>query len=305
MKSEEVSMRKVLLSMLCLLACLSYTQLNGQYPKWDVPYVPTPYQVVNQMLDIANVTSTDILYDLGCGDGRIVITAASRTGTKGVGIEIDPERIKECRAHAAASNVENLVTFLNEDLFEADFQEATVLTLYLLNSVNLKLRPKILSQLKPGTRIVSHDFSMGDWKPDKETSVEVDYRIHNIYFWTVPVNASGTWRINQPSELSAVPFTLTIKQRFQNIEGQVSIRNSVFPLKEARLHGDRIAFVLEQLDTYTLGPIVFTGTLQEHNLEGTVTFGSGQEKKTAAWQGKRDPKSMQPLDLESVDLMAN
>lgn len=298
-------MRKVILGMLCLLVSLSFAQLDGQYSKWDVPYVPTPYQVVNQMLDIANITSTDILYDLGCGDGRIVITAANRIGTKGVGVEIDPERIKECRAHAAASDVENLVTFVNQDLFETDFQEATVVTLYLLNSVNLRLRPKILTELLPGTRIVSHDFSMGDWKPDKETSVEVDYRIHNIYFWTVPANASGTWRINQPSELSAVPFTLTIKQRFQNIEGQVNIRNSVFPLKETRLHGDRIAFILEQQGTHTLRPMVFTGTLQEHSIEGTVTFGSDQEKRTAAWSGKRDPKSMQPLDQESLDRIVN
>ena len=102
-------MRKCILGMLCLLVCLSFSQLDGQYSKWDVPYVPTPYQVINEMLDIANITSTDMLYDLGCGDGRIVITAARRMETKGVGVEIDPERIKECRAHAAASNVENLV----------------------------------------------------------------------------------------------------------------------------------------------------------------------------------------------------
>lgn len=147
----------------------------------DVPYVPTKQEVVEAMLTLAAVGPNDMLYDLGCGDGRIVVTAAKKFGAKGVGIDIDPERIKEARENAQRAAVENKVAFLQQDLFEADFSKASVVSLYLLPSVNLKLRPKLL-KLKPGTRIVSHAFDMGDWKPDKQMSVGNS----TIYLWTVP-----------------------------------------------------------------------------------------------------------------------
>lgn len=134
------------------------------------------------MLKLANVGKGDIIYDLGCGDGRIVITAARQLGTRGVGIDIDPQRIGEARANARKAGVERLVSFRNEDLFEADIKPATVVTLYLWPWVNLKLRPKLLRELRPGTRIVSHYHDMGDWKPDKQIEVEG----HQIYYWTVP-----------------------------------------------------------------------------------------------------------------------
>lgn len=148
----------------------------------DVIYVPTPQPVVDAMLRMANVRKGDILYDLGSGDGRIPITAARRFGIRAVGIELDAQRIAEAQANARKAGITTLVTFRNEDLFAADFREATVVTLYLLDSLNVKLRPKLLAQLKPGTRIVSHAFSMGDWKPLKEESVEGN----NIYLWIVP-----------------------------------------------------------------------------------------------------------------------
>lgn len=148
----------------------------------DVPYVPTPPEVVNRMLQMASVTKNDVLYDLGSGDGRIVITAARKYGTRGVGIDIDPDRIQEANRNAQRANVTDRVQFRQQDLFKADFKEATVVTLYLLPSINLKLRPKLLSELKPGTRIVSHQFDMGDWKPQK--TVQVGDR--TIYYWVVP-----------------------------------------------------------------------------------------------------------------------
>lgn len=148
----------------------------------DVPYVPTPPEVVDEMLRLAEVGPDDRLYDLGSGDGRIVITAAERFGTRGIGIDIDPERVEEANANAEAANVTDLVEFREQDLFETDFSDATVVTLYLLSEVNLRLRPRLLQELEPGTRIVSHAFNMGDWEP--EAVVDVDGRM--VYYWTVP-----------------------------------------------------------------------------------------------------------------------
>jgi SAM-dependent methyltransferase len=148
----------------------------------DVPYVPTPEPVVQAMLKLAGVQKNDVVYDLGCGDGRIVITAAKQYGARGVGVDINPERIREARANAKAAGVEELVKFVEADLFQADIKEATVVTLYLLPNINLKLRPKLWSDLKPGTRVVSHAFDMGDWKPEKTD--QVDFR--NVYYWTIP-----------------------------------------------------------------------------------------------------------------------
>lgn len=130
------------------------------------PYVPTPYDVVNRMLELAEVTRDDVVYDLGCGDGRIVITAAERFGARGVGIDYDPERIAEANANAARRGVQDLVTFIQQDAMQADVSEATVVTLYLLSSSNRKLRPILTRQLRPGARIISHAFRMGDWRPD-------------------------------------------------------------------------------------------------------------------------------------------
>ena len=148
----------------------------------DARYEPSSPQVVMEMLRLANVNKGDVVYDLGCGDGRIVIAAAEKFGARGVGIDIDPERIQEAQESARKAGVSARVRFRNEDLFEADISEATVVTLYLLPWVNLKLRPKLWSELKPGTRIVSHSHDMGDWKPEKE--VEVDGE--TIYYWTIP-----------------------------------------------------------------------------------------------------------------------
>lgn len=157
----------------------------------DVPYVPTTDAAVKAMLELGQVKKTDVVYDLGCGDGRIVIAAAKLFGARGVGIDINPERIKEAKENAKKAGVENLVRFEENDLFEANFREATVVTLFLLPTINLKLRPKLMEQLKPGTRIVSNTFDMGDWKAEKEATVgnpddEDTYLSHKLYLWLVP-----------------------------------------------------------------------------------------------------------------------
>ena len=164
------------------LLVLTATAQNGTTPHLDVPYVPSPNTVVDGMLKLANVKKGDVVYDLGCGDGRIVIAAARDYGAKGVGVDLNPERIQEARQNAKTAAVEKMVRFEENDLFKANIADATVVTLYLLPSVNERLRPKLLAELKPGTRIVSHSFDMGDWKPDKDELVEG----RHIYLWIVP-----------------------------------------------------------------------------------------------------------------------
>ena len=175
-------------ALLAALAALAMLPLHAQAqsleaaPRLDVPYVPTPQSVVDRMLDLAKVQKTDLLYDLGSGDGRIVITAARRFGARGIGIDLDPQRIREARSNAVSAGVGGQVQFIAGDLFKADLSQASVVTLYLLSSVNRDLRPQLWRQLKVGTRVVSHAFDMGDeWPPEKTENV--DGRI--IYYWTI------------------------------------------------------------------------------------------------------------------------
>lgn len=161
------------------------TPTPDEGPKLDVPYVPTPNEVVDEMLAMAEVSKDDVLYDLGSGDGRIPITAAKRFGTKGVGIDLNPVRVKEANENAEKEKVTDKVRFVEGDIFKEDFSEATVVTLYLLPQVNLKLKPQLL-EMKPGTRVVSHNYDMGDWKPEKEKKLTINGRDHYVYFWRVP-----------------------------------------------------------------------------------------------------------------------
>lgn len=176
--------RLILLVPLCVWAACAQQDDVRRHP--EVPYVPTPQDVVNEMLKLANVTAGDRVYDLGCGDGRIVITAAQKFGAHGTGVDINPDRIHEAEQNAKAAGVTGKVRFIESDLFQADIHDATVVTLYLLPSVNLRLKPKLLSDLKPGTRIVSHSFDMGEWRPDK--TVEANGR--TMFLWVVPADKS-------------------------------------------------------------------------------------------------------------------
>ncbi len=175
----------VLLSL--MLACTPVAAQWEDQQMGDVPYVPTPPEVVEAMLKLAGVKAGDVIYDLGCGDGRIVVTAAAKFGARGTGIDINPERIKEAQENARNAGVSDKVRFKEQNLFDADFHDATVVTLYLLPDVNLRLRPRLLEQLKPGSRIVSHSFSMGDWKADK--TVQIEHR--TLYLWVVTEQAKA------------------------------------------------------------------------------------------------------------------
>jgi SAM-dependent methyltransferase len=177
------------LVIITFLTVSTFAQQREERPQLDVPYVPTNQKVVDAMLKLAKVTKSDVVYDLGCGDGRIVISAAKDYGASGVGVDIDPQRIKEANENAKKANVTDKVKFIEGDLFKQDFSKASVVTLYLLPEINLKLRPMLLEQLKPGTRIVSHAFDMGDWEPEQTINVEGS----TIYFWTVPAKKKVSW----------------------------------------------------------------------------------------------------------------
>jgi SAM-dependent methyltransferase len=185
--------RSLVVSLLALSFCVSVAGSTvAQQPALkplerepEVPYVPTHELIVAEMLKVAKVGKNDVLYDLGSGDGRIPITAAKRFGTRGVGIDIDPARITEARENAKKAGVTDKVKFMQQDLFETDIKEATVVTLYLLPEVNMRLRPKLLADLKPGTRVVSHNYDMGDWKPLQTITLKVPEE-HTIYYWVVP-----------------------------------------------------------------------------------------------------------------------
>ncbi len=157
--------------------------------KPDIGYIPTSEEVVGAMLTLAGVTGEDILYDLGSGDGRVVIAAAEQFGTRGVGIDIDLERIQEANENAQRAELSDRVKFRQQDLFKSDFSEATVIILYLLPHLNLRLRPELLRQLKPGTRVVSHDFDMGDWKPDQVMEIQTKEE-STLYYWVIPEHVS-------------------------------------------------------------------------------------------------------------------
>src|ERR671924_478009 len=228
----RVKLIRQLLFVLCLLVMTAtaiaqaqpapeYKPEVGQEGK-DVVWVPTPQALVDKMLDLAKVTPNDYVIDLGSGDGRTVITAAKR-GSKAHGIEYNPDMVELSKRNAAKEGVSDKATFAKADLFESDFSQATVITLFLLPSINIKLRPKILD-LKPGTRIVSNTFTMGEWSADDSVTVSGDCASYcTAYLWIVPAKAEGTWQLPQGE--------LTLKQTFQMISGTLNSGNVSAPVK--------------------------------------------------------------------------
>lgn len=244
-------------------------------PDLDVPFVPTHEKVVSAMLEMASVDGKDVLYDLGCGDGRIVITAAKKHGIRGRGYDLDPERIRESRRNAKRAGVSERVEFEVKDLFDVDLREASVVTLYLLPSVNLKLRPKLLRDLRPGTRIVSHDFDMGDWKPDRTERVRAN-REHVVHLWIVPADVKGAWRV----ESGDARMPLRLEQEFQQLTGSLDGAS----IERARIRGDEVRFAVGGGG----GERVFRGRIEGDRIEGTVTSKEGSAPFTATRQRRAD-----------------
>ena len=271
-------------------------------PDLDVPFVRTPIRVVEEMLRVAEVNGDDVLYDLGCGDGRIVITAAGNTGAFGVGIDMDPERIKESRENAVKAKVEDLTEFVEQDFFQADVGRATVVTLYVLTKVNLRLRPKLLRQLRPGARIVSHNYGMGEWEPDLSTVVTGEFDTHTVYLWVVPANVAGTWEWTLPTGTGEERYVLELNQHFQRVQGSILSGLSKVSVRDIELEGDRIRFDLERMVKDGIVPMHFECLVNANIIEGTVESRVESGRVKSAWKARRAPSTVNPLSNSDRDL---
>ncbi len=240
--------------------------------KRDVPFVPTPDEVVEKMMDVANVGPGDYVVDLGSGDGRIVIAAAKR-GAFAHGVDIDPQRIKEANENARNAGVEDRVVFVEGNIFETDFSMASVLTMYLLNSVNMKLRPKILESLEPGTRVVSHSFNMNEWEPDDQAKVNYS----NIYYWVIPADVKGEW----DWQANGKQFKMNVNQEFQEVDLELKAGNTTLNVDESTLSGDRLSFSAE--DPSTGDKYIFSGRIADSNIEGIVQVHNGSDANVEKW----------------------
>jgi hypothetical protein len=249
-----------------------YTPSVGQEGK-DVIWVPTPQSLVERMLQMAKVTSNDYVIDLGSGDGRTVITAAKKFGAHALGVEYNPDMVELSKRNAQKEGVADKAQFMKADIFETDISKATVITLYLLPSLNVKLRPTILN-LKPGTRVVSHAFTMDDWSPDQVDSSEG----RTAYMWIVPAKVSGTWKIDMGGKQEPAEASLT--QQYQNVAGTVKTGAKQAQLSNGKLRGDTVTFSLAEDG----GPKRdFTGHVNGNRIEGTVkSAGDGSETKFVA-----------------------
>jgi hypothetical protein len=214
----------------------AYEPQVGQAGK-DVIWVPTPDEVVDRMLRMAQVTPNDYVIDLGAGDGKIAIAAAKNYGARSMGIEFNPEMAKHAQGNAEKAGVTARARIVQGDIFVTDFTQATVLTMYLLPALNLKLRPQILA-MRPGTRVVSHSFTMDDWEADETSSMDG----RRAYFWVVPANVMGAWMLELTGGGASEKLELTLEQRFQKIEGNLALGATQAGLREARLRGFNIAF---------------------------------------------------------------
>jgi SAM-dependent methyltransferase len=249
----------------------------------DVHFEATPMDVVEAMLKMAEVTKDDLVYDLGCGDGRFVIMAAKKFGARGVGVDIDPERIRESNENARREGVTDRVKFIEADLFKTDIRGATVVTLYLLNELNLELRPKLLSELEPGARVVSHTFDMGDWEPDTMGQM----RNKTIYYWVVPANVAGTWRWHLASSTDEVGDALVLNQEFQEVRGKCTVQWRPLRIREVRLRGDQLSFRVRYNVEGQNVLMRFKGRVSGDKIKGTVDIQGEPWTGTHEWTAER------------------
>ena len=282
-----------------LAALLAALPAPAQEPR--VPYVPTPHDVVEKMLQMARVSANDYLIDLGSGDGRIVVAAASKHGARGFGVDINPTRVAEALENAQKSKVTDKVAFYQRDLFQTDLTQATVISMYLLPRVNLELRPKLLD-LKPGTRIVSHDFSMDDWKPDAYVQMHSKEKYtgaggdSEIYFWVVPAKVAGDWRWELPSGGKGgnggkpQSYAVTLNQTFQVVSGSVTVNGRNAPLQNAKLSGDELSFSFTA--DLGAGPVKheFKGQAAGDRVNGAASLSGGRTQARYEWSAERAGK---------------
>ncbi|HEY0336042.1 MAG TPA: class I SAM-dependent methyltransferase [Burkholderiales bacterium] len=260
----------------------------------DTPYVQTPQNVVDRMLEVAKVGPKDYVIDLGSGDGRMVITAAQRYGARGFGVDLDRRLVTLSNRLAMKARVADRAVFYERDIYETDLSPATVVTIYLLPEVNLMMRPKLFAMLKPGTRVVSHDYDMGEWPPDLTFTMDAPSKTvgrdkkSKVFYWVVPARASGKWRWRSAADGgSPRDFELALTQMFQKIEGTLSVDGRTVPIVEPKLAGDTLAFSAT-LDAAGSARYEFNGRIVNHALEGTVrTVRSGAAAQQQPWNAAR------------------
>jgi len=277
---------------LAAVAAISLPSAHALEPR--VPYVPTPQAVVERMLEVARVGAHDYLIDLGSGDGRIVVTAARKYGTRGFGVDVNPERIRESTESARRAGVMDKVAFYQRDLFETSLADATVITMYLLPQVNLELRPKLL-ELKPGTRLVSHDFDMGDWKADQYVKVDSQDKyggsggLSEIYLWIVPARVAGTWRWELPVSGKPLAYEVTLEQKYQEITGSVALGGRTAKLQNARLRGEEIRFSFTADVNGAPVKHEFSGKVAGESVSGSARLAGARVQAQHDWDARRDP----------------
>ena len=284
-----------LLKQLWTLAGVS--ALMAAMPSWaqtgvgDVVYVPTPQIVVDEMLMMAKVNKADYLIDLGSGDGRFVISAAKKHGARALGVDLDTHLLKISNENARKENVNDRVTFREQNLFETDLSAATVVATYLLPEMNLKLRSKIM-RLKPGTRVVAHDYNMGDWYPDEQKTLIVPEKkvgnpgISYIYHWVVPALVAGKWQSTINVAGKDVPYEFDMEQFFQNIDGNARA-GSVSGEMRGKMTAEQVKFTLTGKGGLKIERHEFTGQLAGETITGTVRIGDGATARQATWSAKR------------------
>jgi hypothetical protein len=266
----------------------------------QVPFVPTPPDVVQRMLTLAKTGPNDYVIDLGSGDGRIVRAAARSFGARGFGVEHDSELVERSRELARRDGVSDKVAFMAQDLFETNVSDATVVTMYLLPEINLKLRPRLLAQLKPGTRIVSHDFDMADWAPDATVKLYSKEKYggtggeSTIYLWLVPANVAGRWTWRLEIGGQPIDYELAAAQRFQKVDAKLRVGAQERPIEHIRLQGDRISFtVVGEINGSTVRQ-QFSGRAGGDGIEGSVILSGPRMQGAADWVAQRSQGASRP-----------
>jgi len=275
----------LVLAVLCFAAAATAA---AQEERTGGPYVPTPQSVVDEMLRLADVREEDFVVDLGSGDGRIVLTAARRFQARGMGVDIDSELVDQSNAAAQREGLDHLVQFDQRDVLQTNIGEASVLTLYLLPNMMASLRSKILAELKPGSRVVSHDFEFGEWQPDRKVTIDAPDKYgpggtwtSNVMLWVVPARVEGVWRIAISGNSDKL-YTVTLKQKFQKLEGEARQGGRRVEIRDMQLEGNRIRFVL-QPGAPRAAPREFRGVISGNQIGGEVTIAQA----TASWTAKR------------------
>jgi len=270
----------------------------------DVHFVPTEPAVVNAMLQAAQVGPKDVVYDLGCGDGRIVIRAVKRYGARGVCVDIDPVRIAESRRNAGTAGVAGRITFREGDLFEMDLSKASVVALYLLPALNERLRPKLFRELRAGSRIVSNAFDMGDWKADSVLRVRPAEPFPSFaYYWVMPADVAGTWTASVAgdgaSRAGKEVYEIRLEQRYQQITGAGSASGRPISITGERLVGDRLSFTVNDSIAGRPMELRLSGKVREGRVAGVVQDGEG--RRAGSWSGVRSERGRRP-ELEAAEV---